>query len=172
MTAAEQKSDFEKDPLSRAGYGVLLWGSDENLHRYDTITVYEYLNHNSLGPNDGLVSYIITGWDNGFSLAGCQAIFKTNCTLDALAIWDVVQTVKLEYKNWHCHISYLTKLESDIDSWNLCWTLQIRLSILQQVYITTSSKPQEFLSIRMPQSNRASFKLQFSLKQTANKTGF
>ena len=45
MTAVEHKSDFEltKDPVSRASYGVLLWGSEVNYIVINLRIVYEYL---------------------------------------------------------------------------------------------------------------------------------
>ena len=77
MTAAKYKSAFEltKDPISRASYmGCLLWGFGKKIPRYDIITLYmNILKHNSLGPNDAPMSYIIIGRDNGFSPARRQA---------------------------------------------------------------------------------------------------
>ena len=55
--------------------GCLLWGSGENyIVMIPSRCIWIFLKHNSLRSNDTSVSYIIIGWDDGFSLAWCQAI--------------------------------------------------------------------------------------------------
>ena len=55
--------------------GCLLWGSGENyIVIIPSNCIWIFLNHSSLRSNDASVSYIIIGWDNGFSTARHQAI--------------------------------------------------------------------------------------------------
>ena len=90
MTAVEHKSDFEltKDPISRASYGVLSWGSEVN---YIVITpshcIWIFLKYNSLRSNDASASYIIIGEIMASHLLGTRALSKpivpkTYCQFD------------------------------------------------------------------------------------------
>ena len=73
--------------------GCLLWASGKNyIVIIPSNCKWKFVKHNSLRPNDASVSYIIIGWDNGFSLARRQAIILTNCTVDVLPFWPVEQT--------------------------------------------------------------------------------
>ena len=77
----------------------LLWGSGENyIVIISSNFIWIFLNHNSLRPNDASVSYIIIGWDNGFSLARRQASSKliVSYTYCQFGLWN--KRVKLKSK--------------------------------------------------------------------------
>ena len=70
-----QTLDSQKTLYHVHALGCLLWRSGENyIIIIPSNCIWVFLNHNSLRPNGASVSYIIIGWDNGFSLARRQAI--------------------------------------------------------------------------------------------------